>query len=84
MILIVAGNQHQADCIRRQIKLSQNVRVIHPGQCIGSRYDTIIVSDTYRREHYFSDPDTQALMDRWMDDVVRCRLIGPEAELLFL
>jgi hypothetical protein len=82
--LIVAGNQFHAKDIRRQTQGNKKVQVIAPGDCIGQRFDMILVTDQYRRERHFTPEEGQARLDRWFNESVLCRLSGPEAHLIQL
>ena len=83
--LIVAANADHAKTIRRQIiDREQVVCVTHPGAVLGQRFDMIIVTDYYQRWHHFASDAEQKRNTQWFDEVVRCRLSGPNAPLIQL
>lgn len=82
--LIVAGNPYHAQDLRRQVRDDPLIRVIQPGEFIGARFDLIIVTDTYRRELYYSSAAEQDRRVQWFEEAVRCRLGSPEAKLIHL
>lgn len=84
--LIVAFSPTHADKLRRQIgTTSSHITVISAFDSLaGRRFDTIIVTDNYQRELFFIDEAEQQRHKDWLNDMVRCRLSGPDAKLIFL
>jgi hypothetical protein len=82
--LIVAGNQHHAADLRKQVADTKDVVVTMPGERLGQRYDLILVTDLYTRERHFALGRTGEMMDAWFEESVRTRLGSPEAKLIML
>ncbi len=73
--LIVAADRHHADNLRRQIPAGRSdVRIVSPGDRVGSvRYDLILITDYYERSFFFFEESAKSVAKRWLNELVLTR-----------
>lgn len=86
LIALVVWYAQEAASLQRQLdpKREQFIVLYREANVRGLRLDKVLITDSFRREHYYASPSEHARVSDWLWLDLKSRLSHTDQEMIFL